>query len=241
MSNLYEFGGSANVILKAICDFTVNDTSYTKGDVVFCFQDVNVRFTYNETIKDKTVAGRNLMAYDERKLNAMLIDSTPLTKDFIELFATKTSNDFEKPVIEELDIVDNTFYPTQIPSNNKIFIIGEGQHTFSHEFIDEAETLIECTLDGEGSITGRHECIYDVKVDKPKFDINNNYTLPYFKAQITTEGNVDKTTSSLYFEVPRVSLLTRPEYSLNNQVTAQELAFKIISDKSEGKVEIGVY
>jgi hypothetical protein len=91
------------------------------------------------------------------------------------------------------------------------------------------------------NIIGEFQCIYDTVVEKPKFDINNNYTLPYFKAQIVGVGNVDKTTGYAYFEIPRVSLLTRPEYSMNRTITAQELAFKIISDKSNSLIEVGVY
>ena len=244
MSNLLEFGGKANVILRAICDFTVNDNSYKKDDVVFCFEDVDVQFTYNEVVKDKTVAGRNLMAYDERKLNAMLIESSPLTTDFIELFATKTNDSFERPVIETIGIADNKFYPTEIPSNDRIFIIGLGQYSFQVEPIEDGGDLMECSLipnTEDENIIGEFQCIYDTKVNKPKFDINNNYTLPYFKAQIVGVGNVDKKTGYAYFEIPRVSLLTRPEYSMNRTITAQELAFKIISDRSESKIEVGVY
>ena len=244
MSNLLEFGGKANVILRAICDFAVNDNVYKKDDVVFCFEDVEVQFTYNEVVKDKTVGGRNLMAYDERKLNAMLIDSSPLTTDFIELFASKTEDYFERPVIEMIGIADNKFYPNERPSNDKIYITGLGQYIFQSESIDGNEQLVECTLmpavEGE-NIIGEFQCIYDTRVDKPKFDINNNYTLPYFKAQIVGVGNVDKKTGYAYFEIPRVSLLTRPEYSMNRTITAQELAFKIITDKTESKIEVGVY
>ena len=53
MSNLLEFGGKANVILRAICDFEVNGNVYKTDDVVFCFEEVDVQFTYNETVKDK--------------------------------------------------------------------------------------------------------------------------------------------------------------------------------------------
>lgn len=244
MSNLLEFGGKANVILRAICDFEVNGNAYKKDDVTFCFEDVDVRFTYNETVKDKTVAGRNLMAYDERKLNAMIIESSPLTTDFIEMFATKTQDSFERPVIEMLSIVDNKFYPSQTPSSSKIFIIGVGQHEFTTTSLDAEGRFVECTIlptVENPNINGEYQSIYDTQVDSPKFDINNNYTLPYFKAQIVGVGNVDKQTGYVYFEIPRVSLLTRPEYSLNRIVTAQELIFKIIADRSNDVIEVGVY
>jgi hypoxanthine-guanine phosphoribosyltransferase len=55
MSNLLEFGGKANVILRALCDFEVNGNTYKTDDVVFCFEEVDVHFTYNETVKDKTI------------------------------------------------------------------------------------------------------------------------------------------------------------------------------------------
>ena len=241
MGNLFEYGNSADIILRAIVDFTVNDEEYKKDDVVFYFQDTKVRFTYNETIKDKTVAGRNIMAYDERKLNAMIVESTPLTREFMEVFAQKTADKFNRPFVESLDVADNKFYPQRVPSTDKLFIIGLGQFNFSTEFIGESTQYCECTLVSDNIITGTFEIIYDVEEQQSKFDINNNYTLPYLKAQILTTGNTDKGEGNMFFEVPRVSLLTRPDYSLDGQVMAQEIAFKIISDKSDGKVEVGVY
>ncbi len=244
MNNLLEFGGKANVILRAICDFEVNGNKYKTDDVVFCFEEVDLRFTYNETIKDKTVAGYNLMAYDERKLNAMIIDSSPVTTEFIELFATRKRDNFVRPVIEDLAIADNKFYPIEKPETDKIFIIGKGQYTFTMEPLDADERHMECTLlaeEEEGAILGEYTAIYDTLVNAPTYDINNNYTLPYFKAQIIGVGNVDKQTGHAFFEVPRVSMLTRPDYSMNRTITAQELAFKIISDRSNSNIEVGVY
>lgn len=241
MSNLLEFGGKANVILRAICDFEVNGNSYKTDDVVFCFEEVDVQFTYNETVKDKSVGGYNILAYDERKLNAMLIESSPLTTDFIELFATKKKDNFARPVIENIAIADNRFYPIERPMTNKIFITGLGQYEFETTTIDAEHDRVECALITEDNVLGEFMCIYDTLVEKPTYDINNNYTLPYFKAQIIGVGNVDKQTGYAYFEVPRVSLLTRPEYSMNRTITAQELAFKIISDRSDSSIEIGVY
>lgn len=242
MSNLLEFGGKANVILRAICDFEVNGNTYKTDDVVFCFEEVDVRFTYNETVKDRSVGGYNILSYDERKLNAMLIESSPLTTDFIEIFATKKRDSFTRPVIEVIGVAENKFYPTQKPADNKIFIIGLGQYQFETEFLDDTGDKVECNIITEGDqILGEFMCIYDTLVEKPTYDINNNYTLPYFKAQIVGIGNIDKQTGYAYFEVPRVSLLTRPEYSMNRTITAQELAFKIISDRSDNSIELGVY
>ena len=244
MSNLLEFGGKANVILRAVCDFEVNNNSYKKGDIVFCFEEVDVAFNYNETIKDSSVAGRNLLVYDERKLNSMTIDSTPLTTNFIELFATKTQDNFERPVIEELAIADGKFYPNEMPSNDNIYIIGLGQYKFQSTVIDPVNNLVECELiisEEEVVLMGTYQCVYDTLIDRPKYDINNNYTLPYFRAQIVGIGNVDKQTSYAYFDIPRVSLLTRPDYSMNRVITAQSLIFKIVCDKLDSRIEVGVY
>jgi hypothetical protein len=241
MSNLLEFGGKANVILRAICDFEVNGNAYKADDVVFCFEDVDVQFTYNETIKDKTVGGYNIMAYDERKLNAMIIDSTPLTTDFIELFATQKRENFARPVIETMAIAEGKFYPTHTPASNKIYITNLGQYEFTMTALDDAGKFVECQLAGEIPVDSEYYVIYDTLVEKPTFDINNNYTLPYFKAQIIGVGNVDKQTGYAFFEIPRVSLLTRPDYSMDRTITAQGLQFKIISDRSDSSIEIGVY
>lgn len=234
---LLEFSSATNVILRAASDFRVNDLEYKKGDVVLFLEDVDVSFTYNENIKDKTVGGRNLMAYDVRKLNAVLIASNPLTLQYVNIFAKKVEDSFTRTVIEDTYIEeDKTFIPIEnIVDNTEIFINGIGAVGYTRNENDNS--IILNISEEEEFAAGEYLVMYKTLTEKPCYDVNNNYTIPYLTMEITGQGNVDKVDGNVYINIPRVSLLTRPDYSLGSGITMQDLAFKIIDDE----ILLGVY
>lgn len=245
---IIEFGGQSNVILRAICDFTVNGIQYKEGDVLLMLNGVNLEFTYNETIKDKTVGSRNLLAFDIRKLNAVRISSNPLTMQYINLFAEKMNDSFIRSVVETTGIADNEFYPIEPIIGGTLYIEGHGQYNVEYNE-DSGLATINKVIDidkttGENILedileTGDYTIVYQTLENKPCYDINNNYTLPYFSMEIIAVGNTDKETSHINIYIPAVSLLTRPDYSLTDRLTYQSLDFKVI--ETEKTVRLGVY
>lgn len=231
---LIEFGGQANVILRANIDFTVNDIEYKKDDIILYLEDVNLDFTYNETISDKTVNSRNLLAFDIRKLNAVRISSNPLTMQYVELFGEKVKDNFTYSVVEDTEIQDNKFYPTKpIATGEKsIYIMNVGNYGVEYDAESgEATINIEEDIDGvqeQINLEGTYTIVYKTLVDNPAFNINNNYTLPYFSMEVNGIGNINKVDGNINIFIPAVSLLTRPDYSLSNTITYQSLDFKII-------------
>ena len=50
-------------------------------------------------------------------------------------------------------------------------------------------------------------------------------------------GNLDKKDGNIYIKIPKVNLINRPDYSLSERITAQDLVFKVIQDT----ILMGVY
>lgn len=243
--DIIEFGGHANVILRAASDFTVNDINYKEGDVLLMLNDVDLDFTYNETIKDKTIGSRNILAFDVRKLNAITIHSNPLTTQYIQLFAEKMDNSFTHSVIEATGIADNMFFPVSPIIGEEVYVDGYGRYQVEYDEDSRSAVIskiIGTTEDGDDILEDNLEpdeytVVYQTQEDKPVYNINNNYTLPYFSIEINALGNVNKEDGHIFVYAPRASLLTRPDYSLSDRITYQSLAFKLIDDE----IKYGIY
>lgn len=230
MSDIIELGGKCRVIVRAFCDFEVNDYQYNKDDVLFIFDGVDIQFTYNEKIKDKTIGAKNILAFDVRKLNALVIDSASVDSDFIQLFTEKKADKFDIPVVEDNVLISgHKLFPVKTPKEDtKIYIDGFGFFPFTW-IENDNYAVIE---DNDNALTDdTYNIVYYSEVEKPIFNINNNMILPYLKLEILGKGNINKEEGNVFISIPRASLLTRPDYSLvSSTVTAQNLSFKIIDD-----------
>lgn len=222
---LIEFGGQATVILRAVTDFEVNNVFYKKDDVVFLLRDVNLDFTYNEKYSDTKVGHKNLLFYDERAINNIVIEQASLTSEYLQLFCKKIVEPYYKSNIEKVNFRDKTAYLTKTISTDSIYIIDKGQSRISYDSEYNSITLTDMELED-----GEYTIIYKEKLNEDNYDINNSCSIPYLSMEIICEGNIDKERGNCYITVPKVSLLNRPDFTLTNQITIQNLTFKVIHD-----------
>lgn len=224
--NLMEFGGQATVILRAITDFAVNDLEYKKDDVVFLLDGVNLDFSYSEKMSDVQVGQKNKLFYDERHINTITIEEAALTSEYLQLFCVKVENTYTRSHIEKLLITDNEMFLAREITEDEIYIVDHGKYKVS---IDKEYN--SATLNTEKPfLDGEYTVLYREKLEQNSYDINNNSSIPYLSMEIIGKGNKDKEDGNIYFFVPKVSLLNRPDFSLVGQVTTQVLTFKVIHD-----------
>lgn len=222
---LMEFGGQATVILRAICDFEVNGIQYTKDDVVLLLDDVPLNFTYNEKMSDVRVGKQNQLFYDERRIDTIIVGETQLTSDYLQLFCKKISNTYIRSHIETIQITDKTMYLTNKITNDNIYILDHGKYT-----VEINTEYNSATLNVEEFPDGEYDVLYQEELIQATYDVNSTCSLPYLNMEVIGQGNIDKQTGNIYFSIPKVSLLSRPEFSLNNLITSQNLIFKVIQD-----------
>lgn len=230
---LLEFGGNANVILRANIDMEINDIQYKKDDIILFLENVDLDFQYNEKMNDKKVASQNQLSYFSRHINTINISNISLTTNYIEIFGEKKTDSFDRTVIEETTITNKKWYSLQRPSKNTIFILDNSSYE-----IDINKEYNEITILTDEEIEdGNYTIAYYTKVNSPTYDINNIESLPYMSMEIIGVGNIDKNNGNIYIKIPKVNLINRPDYSLSNSITAQDLAFKVIQDT----ILMGVY
>lgn len=228
---LLEFGGQANVILRANIDMSINGTNYQAGDVVFLFEGVDLEFTYNEKHNTSTIGKRNQLSYFERNINTVNISNLSLTTDYIEVFGEQKTDNFDRSVIEQVTVTDKKFYTLQLPSTNMVYILNQGQLNVNVDAEYREVTLLEDIEDGEYTV------IYTTSVNTPLYDINGMESIPYLQMEIMGLGNVDKENGNVYIRIPKVNLINRPDFSLSTRVSAQDLTFQVIQDT----ILFGVY
>lgn len=230
---LLEFGGKANVILRANIDMKINDNDYKKGDIVFFFEEVDLDFQYNEKLNDKSVGKQNQLSYFERHINTISISGLSLTSNYVEVFGAKQSDTFERTVLETTTISDKKWYSLYKPSQDKIFIINEKQYDIE---INEEYNEITILTDDEFE-DGKYTIAYYTSIDSPTYDINNIESIPYMSMEILGLGNLDKKDGNIFIKIPKVNLINRPDFSLSDRITAQDMVFKVIQDT----ILMGVY
>lgn len=230
---LLEFGGKANVVLRANIDMDINGNHYDAGDIVFLFDGVDLDFQYNEKVNDKSVAKQNQLSYFERHINTISISGLSLTSNYIEVFGKKKAESFDRTVIETTTITDKKWYSLQKPSQDKIFILNDKQYE-----IEVDEEYNEITIKTEDELVdGEYTIAYYTSIESPVYDINNIESIPYMSMEILGLGNLDKKDGNIYIKIPKVNLINRPDYSLSERITAQDMVFKVIQDT----ILMGVY
>lgn len=224
--NLMEFGGQSTVILRAITDFTVNDFEYKKDDVVFLLKDVTLDFSYHEKSSDVKLGKQNQLFYDERHINTITIGETSLTSNYLQLFCSKIAENYTRTHVEDVFVTDGEMFLTNKITNNVIYILEHGSYivTINSDYNSISLDAADLLDDGEYTI------LYQEEMLKPSYDINNSSSIPYLSMEIIGQGNLDKEDSKIYFFIPKVSLLNRPDFSLTRRVTTQNLTFKVIQD-----------
>lgn len=230
---LLEFGGQANVILRANIEMDINGIHYDKDDVVFLFEGVDLDFQYNEKMNDKTIGKQNQLSYFERHINMISISGLSLTSNYIEVFGEKKAENFDRTVVETTTITDKKWYALNKPSRDSIFILNDKQYE-----IEVDEEYNEITLKTDEDIEdGEYTIAYYTNIDSPVYDINNIESIPYMSMEILGLGNLDKKDGNIYIKIPKVNLINRPDYSLSERITAQDMVFKVIQDT----ILMGVY
>ena len=224
--NLMEFGGQATVILRAITDFTVNDLEYYKDDVVFLLENVTLDFSYLEKSSDVRVGKQNHLFYDERHINTITIGEASLTSEYLRLFCTKVNTFYNRTHIEDVHITQGNLFLTKKITEKEIYILNHGKYQVNIDEQYNSASLEAADLLEDGNYT----ILYQENIQQDVYDINNSNSIPYLSMEIIGQGNLDKEDSKIYFFIPKVSLLNRPDFSLTRRVTAQNLTFKVIQD-----------
>jgi len=224
-NNLLEFGGLGQVFITAICDFTIHDKKFKKGDVVFYFDSVNINFTYGHTTSS-SVSKREQIYYSEFFLNSFSIDTAPFNFNFDIL--TDNSTELNVYEVEQSLSMDNRIILKGLPLPDTVRI--KNIENFNVEIIND----IAIIYSEEFEHMKKYDVVYQKKIDAKNMLLDNaTVDIPYLKAQIKFEGNKEKIGNVNYITVPKTALHITPVFNLiNDEVSHIRLLFRVLDGES---------
>lgn len=234
--NLLEFGSPANVILKAICDFSTPNKSYKKGEIVLNLQ--NIYMTPNNLSKNKTAASGFVdLAYSKYSLDTIILSNVPLKEDVYNLFSSGVKATYEIIKNEQAYAMNGRVLLTTTDTIDNVQVVGMSEESFTHELINNINVISSNHfVDGQC-----YSVYYTAIVEAKSFSINSELTnIPYFSLQAEVEGNTDKKDSKVLLLVDKVHIMYSPAFDFRNQgVSYCQFTLQVID--SEKKPVMVIY
>lgn len=225
INKLIEISGEGSVILRALCDFTLGETSYTTGDIVYFFPSCNINCIYNSR---NTTAKQGLatqVALAKHSLNEIRLSHVPLTEKLLLLF-TKTSEILKAiPTTERLVAFEDSIFLREKPLGEVRVYLRDGTLEGTYT-ADSTDTIISPTFKMDVPYT----VLYEVAGATHTYDINTlSHDVPYLTADIIIEGNVDKKGSAVHLHVDRVAINATPVIDMfGSNLTLMNLRLDVV-------------
>lgn len=226
-NNIIETGSSAKVILRAICDFSTNGKSYTKGQIVSYIPDCLYSFNFSTNSSSARQGSKIDLSYDETYANTITLSNVPMTTDLLRLLTTNFKQQAYVPIIEQVIINNHKFYTTQLPIATKdCQEIDSGMvftYTSGYEYA------------APDSDNGLITIVYYTSKQGASYDINSNVNtnIPYLSMEIINTGNINKQSNHMILNFNTVKLHATPQLSnYKDTITYYTLSCSIINTSS---------
>ena len=219
MNNLYEFGGSCDVIIRCKSERYIGGRHYKENEPYTLLQDVMISLQY-KNITSGDSAKNNIIATRQGLPDNVSITNVSLTDKIACLIAEKVQS--QKIGKTYCGIAENnTIYLPEIPLNDSVFIYNRNQRL--DKFTIDKDKIIGDFVDSESYLI-----FYDIMSDSSCFDFNTPH-YGYFTLEIIGKGNKDKVSKDIYIKLPAVSLMSVPIFDLvDGNILHAPLQFQII-------------
>lgn len=219
MNNLYEFGGSCDVVIRCNTRRKIGNSTYEINEPYTILRDVFVNINYSN-ITSESSARNNILAAKQGLPDSVLISNITLTDKvnclIAEKISPKTIGKYYTATAE-----NKTIYLPEIPVNNNIYVYNKNEPI--RAFTRDGEKLVGDFIDYETYLI-----FYEILSEKDCF----NFDTPshgYFCLEIYGKGNTDKVSEDVYIKIPAVSLMSVPVFDMvNGDILHAPMQFKII-------------
>ena len=222
-NRLYEFGGTADVLIKCKSPRTIDGVEYKEGEPYTMLKDVVVQLKYEQRIVEASGVKPVFSGGDGRPYE-MVISSIPLTRKIANLILTSSKNEYcytKKEIITCWE--EGKLELSDIATNDKIFCY------------DVNFDVVEAQLENGGKIiSGNFKTNVEYLVFYTVLGYGNAYSFEvpyyaYFSIEIFAKGNSDKCTNNVYMNFDAAALTTVPDFNLlNGGLLNTPLVFKLI-------------
>lgn len=222
MNQLYEFGSTVDIIIRAKNEIKIGDRTYERDEVCAMFEDIGVLFNYSQ--KDVAISGSKIAYNGYRNNLPQSITTTfvPITTMLADLMLEnaedgsliqakeKRVSDSEGTIILRANAQKGLF--VYDANGNKV--------TYTRNFNPRV-------IEGLNPTTA-YTILYLTEKNNQVFGLEQCHR-PYFEVELVGRGNTDKKTNEIHFLFPSVKIDIDPNLTLTGEgIIGTTLTFNII-------------
>lgn len=224
MNNLYEFGGSCDVIIRCNSERTIGGKVYQANEPYTILENVYCSLQYKNITSDIGTKN-NVIATRDGLPDFVNITNVTLTDKINCLIAEKIQPQTIGCVYYG-EAYDNVIYLPEIPIVKSIFIYYKNNKI--ENYTVEQDKILGEFVDGE-----EYLIFYEKISQHACFDFSTPH-YGYFTLEIIGKGNQDKISDQVYIKLPAVSLMSVPVFDLvNGSVLNMPMQFQIIHQNQQ--------
>lgn len=219
MNDLYEFGGSCNVVIRCNSERNIGGVTYSANEPYTILEDVFVSLGY-KNIASQGNAKNNIVATRQGLPDTIDISNVTLTDKVNCLIAEKTPSKIIGKHYYGI-AVNGVIYLPERPVDEQIFIYYKNSRI--QDFSVQNDTIVGNFINNE-----RYLIFYNIMSENSCFDFETPH-YGYFSLEIIGTGNTDKVSEEVYIRIPAASLMSVPIFDLvNGNILHAPLQFQII-------------
>ena len=219
MNDLYEFGGTCDVIIRCKSERFIGGRKYEENEPYTILKDVTCGLQY-KSINSEANAANNIINSREGLPDLVNIVNVPLTNKVLCLVSEKISHQRIGKIYTGI-AKNGIVYLPEAPLQNSVFVY-KGNERFISFTVKEDQLVAEFEEDAEYLI------FYDVVATESCFDFNCP-RYGYFTLEIIGKGNQNKKSNNIYIKIPAASLISTPVFDLvSGNILHAPLQFKVI-------------
>ena len=222
-NRLYEFGGTADVLIKCKTARTIDGTEYKEGEPYTLLKDVRIQLDYEQHTAGSS-AKKPIMSSIDGRPYRLTIGGIPLTRKITNLMLTNTNNEYE---YTQRDIV-TCWEDGQLQLSHKVLY---ADNVFCYD--DDFNRIDVVSVD-ESLVNGNFAKDNNYLVFYTTTDNGNAYKFEiphyaHFSIEIFAKGNTDKQTNNIYMNFDAAALITVPSFNiLSGGLLNTPLVFELI-------------
>lgn len=222
MSQLYEYGSTMDIIVRAKNQIKIGDRTYEQDETCAIFENVGIRFNYSQ--KDVIMSGAKV-AYSGYRNNL----PQSITTTFVPI--TTMLADLMLENAETATLIQTKEKRTS-DSEGKIILRASAERGL---FVYDADgNKVEYVYDAVSRVisdlnpTTTYTITYLTAKTNKIFGLEQCHR-PYFEVEIVGKGNTDKKTNEIHFLFPSVKIDIDPNLTLTGEgIIGTTLTFNII-------------
>lgn len=210
MSNkLYEFGGTADVILKSRIEQTINGVTYAANEPYTVFKDVSVELQYDSYTTNGAggISNKTNLSIRQGQPTKIALFGCPLTDKVCNLiFTQEKETTYTETCHKTLVCLEDGKLHLTTSNIQSMFVYDD---EYNKVGVFAASDIAEQCVTGN-FVAGRRYLVFQTLVKTGKIYKFDMPIYPYFSLEIIGKGNTDKKTSGVYLNFDAVSLVSTP-------------------------------